>query len=57
MSIQFLEIGHLATDSGSKVGKIHKARQGLFSINVRDRNSPEFKVVRVVITVEYYILD
>lgn len=46
-----------AQDSGSKVGKIRKASQGLFSINVRDRNSPEFKVVRVVTTVEYYIVD
>jgi hypothetical protein len=46
-----------AEDSGSKVGKIRNARQGLFSINVRDRNSPEFKVVRVVTTVEYYIVD
>lgn len=46
-----------AKDSGSKVGKIRTARQGLFSINVRDRNSPEFKVVRVVNTIEYFIVD
>lgn len=46
-----------AKDSGSKVGKIRTARQGLFSINVRDRNSPEYKVVRVVTTVEYFIVD
>ncbi|UCE18008.1 MAG: SIMPL domain-containing protein [Gemmatimonadota bacterium] len=46
-----------ARDSGSKVGKIRKATQGLFSINVRDWNSPEQKVVRVVTTVEYYIKD
>ena len=46
-----------ARDSGSKVGKIRKARQGLFSINIRDRNSPEHKVVRVVTTVEYFIKD
>lgn len=46
-----------AHDSGSKVGKIRNARQGLFSIDIRDRNSPELKVVRVVTTVEYYIVD
>ena len=46
-----------ARDSGSEVGKIRKARQGIFSINIRDRNSPENKVVRVVTTVEYYIKD
>lgn len=45
-----------AQDSGSKVGNIRKARQGLFTINIRDRNSPENKVVRVVTTVEYYIV-
>ncbi len=46
-----------AHDSGSKVGKIRTARQGLFSIDVRDRNSPELKVVRVVNTIEYFIVD
>ena len=46
-----------AHDSGSKVGKIRSARQGFFSINIRDRNSPELKVVRVVSTVEYFIVD
>jgi len=46
-----------AQDSGSKVDKIRKASQGLFTINIRDRNSPENKVVRVVTTVEYYIVD
>ena len=46
-----------ARDSGSKVGRIRHARQGLFSINVRDYNSPELKVVRVVNTVEYFIIN
>jgi hypothetical protein len=46
-----------AHDSGSKVGKIRGARQGLFSINIRDRNSPELKIVRIVNTVEYFIVD
>ena len=46
-----------AEDSGSQVGKIRKANQGLFSISTRDRNSPDLKVVRVVNSVEYYIRD
>jgi nitrous oxide reductase accessory protein NosL len=46
-----------AQDSGSKVGKIRKASQGYFSISDRDRNSPDKKVVRVVTTVEYYLVD
>lgn len=46
-----------AQDSGSKVGKIRKATQGYFSISDRDRNSPDKKVVRVVTTVEYFLID
>src|SRR6056297_2827785 len=46
-----------ARDSGSQVGKIRRASQGYFSINERDRNSPDKKVVRVVTTVEYYLVD
>ncbi len=46
-----------AHDSGSEVGRIRRASQGLFSIDERDRNSPELKVVRVVNTVEYFLED
>jgi hypothetical protein len=46
-----------AKDSGSKIGKIRSATQGLFSIDDRDMNSPEVKKVRVVTTVGYYLID
>ncbi|MDD3642996.1 MAG: SIMPL domain-containing protein [Candidatus Krumholzibacteria bacterium] len=46
-----------AKDSGSGVGKIRTATQGLFSITDRDMNSPDRKNVRVVTTVEYYLSD
>jgi hypothetical protein len=46
-----------ASDSGSKVGAIRTAQQGLFSIADRDQFSPEIKTVRVVTTVEYYLAD
>ncbi len=46
-----------AQDSGSKVGKIRTATQGYFSISDRDRNSPDKKVVRVVTTVKYFLID
>ncbi len=45
-----------AKDSGSTVGAIRKARQGLFSIENRDRNTPDQKKVRVVTTVEYFLV-
>jgi len=46
-----------ALDSGSKVGAIRKARQGLFTIRNRDMNSPDLKIVRVVTTVEYFLVN
>jgi len=46
-----------AKDSGSKVGKIRTARQGLFTITNRDNNSPDRKKIRVVTTVEYFLVD
>ena len=46
-----------AKDSGSTVGKIRNARQGLFTITNRDKNSPDRKKIRVVTTVEYFLVD
>lgn len=46
-----------ALDSGSTVGAIRYARQGYFSISDRDRLSPHIKRVRVVTTVEYFLVD
>ena len=46
-----------ARDSDSDLGKIKKARQGQFSINDRDSNTPHIKRVRVVATLEYYLTD
>lgn len=46
-----------AQDSDSELGKIKRASQGLFSIDPRDRNNPHIKKVRVVSTIEYYLVD
>lgn len=44
-----------ANDSGSRIGKIKNASQGVFSINDRDSNTPQIKKVRVVTNVDYYL--
>ncbi len=46
-----------AEDSGSRLGKIRQASQGVFSISDRDSNTPHIKRVRVVSTLEYYLVD
>lgn len=46
-----------ANDSGSKLGKIRSATQGLFEIEDRDPSNPHIKTVRVVTTVVYYLAD
>lgn len=46
-----------AQDSNSRLGKIRRASQGQFSISDRDSNTPHIKKVRVVSTIEYYLVD
>ena len=46
-----------ARDSGSKVGKIKSARQGLFTISDLYVDSGIQKKVRIVSTIEFYIED
>ena len=46
-----------ARDSGSNLGKIRHASQGQFSIDDRDANTPHIKKLRVVSTVDYYLVD
>jgi len=46
-----------AEDSGARVGGIRNAQQGYFSIQERDRFSPEHKKIRVVTTVQFFLID
>ena len=46
-----------AADSDSRLGKIKRAMQGQFSIMERDATTPHIKKVRVVSTIEYYLVD
>lgn len=46
-----------AFDSGSRVGAIRTAHQGLFTINDRDQNTKDYKLVRVVNSIEYFLVD
>ena len=45
-----------AVDSGSRIGALRKATQGLFSISDRDTYSPDYKKIRVVTTMEYFLV-
>jgi len=44
-----------AHDSGSTVGTIRRASQGLFTITDLDPFTPEIKQVRVVTSVDYFL--
>lgn len=44
-----------AQDSNSKVGRIRKATQGVLEMEDRDAASPEWKTLRVVTTVDFFL--
>ena len=46
-----------ARDSNAQVGEIRIARQGLFTIEDSDENTPQIKTVRVVSTIDFQLKD
>ena len=44
-----------ADDSGTNVGDIARANQGVFSISDKDPGSPEYKKIRIVSTLRYLL--
>ena len=46
-----------ARDSNAQVGEIRIERQGLFTIEDRDENTPQIKTVRVVSTIDFQLKD
>jgi hypothetical protein len=46
-----------AKDSKAEVGDILIARQGLFTIEDRDQSTPQIKMVRVVSTIDFQLVD
>ncbi|MCF0176197.1 MAG: SIMPL domain-containing protein [Bacteroidales bacterium] len=50
-----LAANKFAEDSGSKIGKIRNASQGIFTISNRDSNTPYIKNIRVVTSVTFYL--
>jgi len=47
----------VSSSATSRVGAIRQAQQGYFTIEDRDPFSPEFKRIRVVTTVEFFLAD
>ena len=44
-----------ASESGSRLGKVIRGNQGVFSIEDKDPGSPEFKKIRVVSTLRFLL--